>query len=102
MIDVITSASAGMNGGVTVWIVVMAFIRPAVSVMHSAWRPQPVAEPLKVRSPTPTLQKPPNTVVSGGFAYRELTLAGLDRLGQLRCDLEQIADDAEVGDLEDR
>src|SRR5689334_8817298 len=48
------------------------------------------------------MQKPPNTVVSGGVAYRELTLAGLDRLGQLRRDLEQVADDAEVGDLEDR
>ncbi len=29
-------------------------------------------------------------------------LAGLDRLGQLRADLEQVADDAEIGDLEDR
>src|SRR5919198_1206848 len=31
IIEVITSASEGMNGGVTVWIVVMAFIRSAVS-----------------------------------------------------------------------
>ena len=32
----------------------------------------------------------------------ESALAGLDRVGQLRGDLEQVADDAEVGDLEDR
>src|SRR5690349_10216031 len=31
MIEVITSASAGMNGGVTVWIVVIAVMRSAVS-----------------------------------------------------------------------
>jgi hypothetical protein len=30
MMEVITSAFEGMNGGVTVWIVVMAFIRSAV------------------------------------------------------------------------
>src|SRR5918997_6054352 len=29
-------------------------------------------------------------------------LAGLDRLGELRRDLEEVTDDAEVGDLEDR
>src|SRR5690606_41653040 len=52
----------------------------------------------------------PNHLVSGHFcavcarfiARGGSTLAGLDRLGQLRGDLEQIADDAEVGDLEDR
>src|ERR1700752_4371479 len=33
---------------------------------------------------------------------RNSALAGLDRLGQLRRDLEQVADHAVVGDLEDR
>src|SRR3954464_2209681 len=35
-------------------------------------------------------------------AYAGSALAGLDRLGQLRSDLEQVTDDAEIGDLEDR
>jgi hypothetical protein len=51
MIEVITSASDGMNGGVTVWIVVMAFIRSAVSnIMRPHSQAQPMIEPLKVRS----------------------------------------------------
>src|SRR5690242_10234652 len=54
------------------------------------------------RGPYASIRKSPRTpVVSGGFAWR-LTFAGLDRLGQLRRDLEQVADDAEVCDLEDR
>src|SRR6202011_810638 len=37
----------------------------------------------------------------GGFRVRS-ALTGLDRLGELRRDLEQVADHAVVGDLEDR
>src|SRR6202011_5218327 len=37
----------------------------------------------------------------GGFRVRS-ALAGLNCLGELRRDLEQVADDAVVGDLEDR
>jgi hypothetical protein len=40
-----------MNGGVMVWIVVMAFIRSAVSnIMRPHSQAQPMIEPLKVRS----------------------------------------------------
>src|SRR4029077_10103862 len=54
-----------------------------------------------VRSLRAVSKSPRTPRVSGGPARENLTLAGLDRLGQLRRDLEQVADDAEVGDLED-
>src|SRR5271154_4572540 len=47
-------------------------------------------------------QKPPTRRARGGFGVkRRSALAGLDRVRQLRSDLEQVADNAVVGDLED-
>src|SRR6202049_4761210 len=51
-----------------------------------------------VQEHTPAQAGPQNAPNRAG----NLALAGLDRLGQLRGDLEKVTDDAQVGDLEDR
>src|SRR6185436_3619415 len=49
----------------------------------------------------PKRQNPRHDVRAGDSVQKKLALAGLDRVGQLRGDVEQVAHDAVIGDLED-
>src|SRR5690625_3309054 len=86
---VIASMAAGYIGVVAAWS------------RYTMTRPEYRRRPTGPRADT----KAPDTPGVRGLLRRaggRSALAGLDRLGQLRGDVEQVPDDAVVGDLEDR
>src|SRR5919206_2171727 len=85
-----------------------------IAQARPAWPPPTIATPTSIRSSSGSVIGPTNSSAesTGGgkslgateplCAVISAALAGLDRLGELGDDLVQVADDAEVGELEDR
>src|SRR5215218_7968530 len=79
-----------------------------IAQARPAWPPPTIATPTSIRSSSGSVGGPTNSSAEstgGGNSLGDVTLRALLRLhglGELRDDLVEVADDAEVGELEDR